>query len=120
MQRKLLALSVRNALAGMLGICSIGGSIAHAQDASSSTQGPAPTASPQAQDGKGQKDGKAVTDLNGVAVTGQLQSLFLSQSTKRDAVNTVDSVSAEEAGKFPAQNVADALYESAMEKLREG
>ncbi len=42
-------------------------------------------------------------------LTGQLQSLFLSQSTKRDAVNTVDSVSAEEAGKFPDQNVADAL-----------
>ncbi|MDQ0010394.1 TonB-dependent receptor [Luteibacter jiangsuensis] len=109
MQRKLLALSVRNALAGMLGICSIGGSIAHAQDAPSSTQGPTPTAAAQAQDGNGQKDGKAVTDLNGVAVTGQLQSLFLSQSTKRDAVNTVDSVSAEEAGKFPDQNVADAL-----------
>jgi TonB-dependent receptor len=125
MQRKVLALSVRNALAGMLGICFMGGSIAQAQDAPSSTQGPAPAAAAptqaaapaqdgnaqdgNAQDAKSQKDGKAVTELNGVAVTGQLQSLFLSQSTKRDAVNTVDSVSAEEAGKFPDQNVADAL-----------
>jgi TonB-dependent receptor len=100
MQRKVLALSVRNALAGMLGICFIGGLMpVHAQDAP-----PAAT-----QDGQRTPDGKAVTDLNGVSVTGQLQSLFLSQSTKRDAVNTVDSVSAEEAGKFPDQNVADAL-----------
>src|ERR1700744_838326 len=101
MQRKVLALSVRNALAGMLGICFVGGFMpVHAQDA------PAATAT---QDSQRTPDGKVVTDLNGVAVTGQLQSLFLSQSTKRDAVNTVDSVSAEEAGKFPDQNVADAL-----------
>lgn len=104
MQRKVLAASVRHALVGMLGICVIGGSAVHAQEAPSN--GPAPTAQT---DGKGQKDGKAVSDLNGVTVTGQLQSLFLSQSTKRDAINTVDSVSAEEAGKFPDQNVADAL-----------
>src|SRR6201991_3302675 len=100
MQRKVLALSVRNALAGMLGICFIGGFMpVHAQDAPAATT----------QDSQRTPDGKVVTDLNGVAVTGQLQSLFLSQATKRDAVNTVDSVSAEAAGKFPDQNVADAL-----------
>lgn len=107
MQRKFLALSVRHALAGIIGICSIGGpALGHAQDAApaSPTTTPAP-----ASDAPPPRDAKAVTDLNGVQVTGQLQSLFLSQSTKRDAVNTVDSVSAEEAGKFPDQNVADAL-----------
>jgi len=103
MQRKYLALSVRHALAGMIGICSISGSMfAEAQEAAPA--GAATTATPPPA-----KDEKAVTELNGVQVTGQLQSLFLSQSTKRDAVNTVDSVSAEEAGKFPDQNVADAL-----------
>jgi len=103
MQRKVLALSVRHALAGMLGMCFIGGfAPVHAQDATPANPPAAATTTPS-------KDGKVVTDLNGVAVTGQLQSLLLSQSTKRDAVNTVDSVSAEEAGKFPDQNVADAL-----------
>jgi TonB-dependent receptor len=114
MQRKVLALSVRNALAGMIGIGLIGGAFqAHAQAAPPAA--PADQATPTRGDGTGTpqdgapKDRKSVTDLNGVQVTGQLQSLFLSQATKRDSISVVDSVSAEEAGKFPDQNVADAL-----------
>lgn len=52
---------------------------------------------------------KSVANLAGVSVFGQLASLQRAQAIKRDAIGIVDSVSAEEAGKFPDQNVADAL-----------
>jgi TonB-dependent receptor len=54
-------------------------------------------------------DDKKVTELGAVAVTGQLAALQRAQAIKQDAVNVVDSISAEEAGKFPDPNVADAL-----------
>lgn len=47
--------------------------------------------------------------LGEVSVTGQLAAIRKAQAIKQDAVGVVDSVSSEEAGKFPDQNVADAL-----------
>lgn len=67
---------------------------------------PAKPAKPAAADGS---DEKKITDLGGVAVTGQLAALQRAQAIKQDSVNVVDSISAEEAGKFPDANVADAL-----------
>ena len=52
---------------------------------------------------------KNAVNLSGISVSGQLASLQRAQEIKRDASGIVDSVSAEEAGKFPDQNVADAL-----------
>ena len=54
-------------------------------------------------------DDKKVTELNAVSVTGQLAAIRRAQAIKQDAVNVVDSISAEETGKFPDPNVADAL-----------
>ena len=121
MQRTMLALSVRNALmAVMSAACVIGYTNAHAQDSPAAStnnaavpvvgQTAAPTTLPSgSQDTSGSADKKKATDLNAISVTGQLGSLFRSQATKQDANGVVDSVSAEEAGKFPDQNVADAL-----------
>jgi len=123
MQQTILALSVRNALVAVVSAaCVIGYANAHAQDVSSTAptknaaltvatgQQAAPATSPSgAQDASGKADGKKTTDLNAISVTGQLGSLFRAQATKQDATGVVDSVSAEEAGKFPDQNVADAL-----------
>jgi iron complex outermembrane receptor protein len=122
MQQTTLALSVRHALVAVIGAtCVIGYTNAHAQDtstapvtnqaapaaASSSADAPSGTAPAGGQSTTNQ--GKKVTDLNTIQVTGQIGSLFRSQATKQDASGVVDSVSAEEAGKFPDQNVADAL-----------
>jgi iron complex outermembrane receptor protein len=52
---------------------------------------------------------KKTSELGEVTVTGQLAAIQHAQEVKKDAVNMVDSVSAEEAGKFPDPNVADAL-----------
>src|ERR1700722_2976221 len=116
MQRTMLALSVRNALmAVMSAACVIGYTNAHAQDsptASTSSaavpvsgQVAAPiTPPPGAQGASANADSKKATDLNANSVTGQLGSLLRSQATKQDANGVVDSVSAEEAGKFPDQN----------------
>jgi len=47
--------------------------------------------------------------LDAVQVTGVRSSLQKSQIIKQDFIGTVDAVSAEDVGKFPDQNVADAL-----------
>jgi len=52
--------------------------------------------------------GNAAT-LDTVQVTGVRSSLQKSQIIKQDFIGTVDAVSAEDVGKFPDQNVADAL-----------
>jgi len=121
MQRTMLALSVRNALMAVLSAaCVIGYTNAHAQDSPTAPtnnaaapvvgQAATPTTLPPgAQGASGSADGKKATDLNAISVTGQLGALSRSQATKEDANGVVDSVSAEEAGKFPDQNVADAL-----------
>jgi len=121
MQRTKMAISVHQALAAIGAACLIGYSVqGHAQ---TSTATPTATATAAASatastpsdqgnpggDAKKKTDDKTVTTLNEVAVTGQLAAIRRAQAIKQDAVNVVDSVSAEEAGKFPDPNVADAL-----------
>jgi iron complex outermembrane receptor protein len=75
------------------------------------TQSAAPPAKPgkPAKPADDKSDEKKVTELGEVAVTGQLAALQRAQAIKQESVNVVDSISAEEAGKFPDPNVADAL-----------
>lgn len=109
MHTKPLTSCVRQALAILAGACLLGyGMHGHAQ-----------TSTPAASNGTSQtstttgdatpKNDKKVTELNAVKVTGQLAAIRRAESIKQDAVNVVDSISAEEAGKFPDPNVADAL-----------
>jgi iron complex outermembrane receptor protein len=74
------------------------GGAAQAQDTQSSAA--APTGSDKPAD---------VQELDAITVTGIRASLENSLNTKRDAVNQVDSISAEEAGKFPDNNLAESL-----------
>jgi len=53
--------------------------------------------------------GGNASTLDTVQVTGVRSSLQKSQIIKQDFIGTVDAVSAEDVGKFPDQNVADAL-----------
>ena len=53
--------------------------------------------------------GSDAPDLEEVVVTGVRASLMRSVDAKRNAATIIDSISAEELGKFPARNVADAL-----------
>jgi len=53
--------------------------------------------------------GGNATTLDTVQVSGVRSSLQKSQIIKQDFIGTVDAVSAEDVGKFPDQNVADAL-----------
>ena len=113
MKRTKMALSVGQALA-MIGFASMVGYSAQGRaqastdsPAASSTSAAAPN--PGTQDAAQKADEKKVTELNTVTVTGQLAALQRAQAIKKDAVNTVDSISAEETGKFPDPNVADAL-----------
>jgi len=57
---------------------------------------------------KRQRGGNTST-LDTVQVTGVRSSLQKSQIIKQDFIGTVDAVSSEDVGKFPDQNVADAL-----------
>ena len=115
MQRTKMELSVSQALAAMGVAYLLGHGVhAHAQTStttpanSTATLAPAtPTASRS--DMRKMADDKKVVDLAAISVTGQLSAIRRAQSIKRDAINVVDSVSAEEAGKFPDPNVADAL-----------
>jgi len=52
---------------------------------------------------------RAADDLAEVVVTGQRAAIRRAEDIKQNSVSVVDAVSAEEAGKFPDQNVADAL-----------
>ena len=119
MQHTKMAFAVRRALMAT----SIAWLVGFGMDAQAQTnpQAPAPdapapaastAAAPQDQTGQTpstKADDKKVTELNGVSVTGQLAALRRAQEIKQDAVNVVDSISAEESGKFPDPNVADAL-----------
>jgi TonB-dependent receptor len=49
------------------------------------------------------------TNLEEITVTGQRAALMRAEDIKKEAIGVVDSVSAEEAGKFPDANVADSL-----------
>ncbi len=66
----------------------------------------APSDNPQA---AGTRDD--ATDLDTIIVTGIRGSLEKSLDTKRDAATHVEAVSAEDIGKLPAKNVADALQQ---------
>lgn len=112
MQRHILAGSIQQALFVVTVIaCAAICNSAYAQDvgassaATTATQGTPPVDPAKAKN----KDGKDVVQLNGVSVTGQLASIRRAQAIKQDATGVVDAVSAEEAGKFPDPNVADAL-----------
>ncbi|RUL64529.1 TonB-dependent receptor [Dyella dinghuensis] len=120
MQRTKLTFSVCQALAIMTGACVIGyGTQAHAQTNTPASATGTPASAPSAQssaaggtgtaDDKKKASDKKVTDLSVVTVSGQLDAIRRAQSIKQNSVNTVDSISAEEAGKFPDPNVADAL-----------
>jgi TonB-dependent receptor len=114
MQRNSMALSVRQALAVMGMASLIGYNVqAHAQTsapAASTATAAAPSQGDEGNGGDGKRaNDKKVTNLNAVTVTGQLAAIRRAQSIKQDAVSVVDSISAEEAGKFPDPNVADAL-----------
>lgn len=54
-------------------------------------------------------DQKNVKDLAGVTVTGIRASMARSLDTKRDADAIVDAITAEDIGKFPSTNVAEAM-----------
>ena len=115
MQRTKMAISVHQALAAIGVACLIGYSAqGHAQTSTAAPTASASASTPSDQassgaDAKKKTDDKTVTTLNGVSVTGQLAAIQRAQAIKQDAINVVDSVSAEEAGKFPDPNVADAL-----------
>jgi len=118
MQLTKLAVAVRRSLVAtgvvwMMGYGAPGFAQAAATPDAASTgaAAPAPQAKPAkpAKPGTTAEDEKKVTELGAVAVTGQLAALQRAQAIKQDAVNVVDSISAEEAGKFPDPNVADAL-----------
>ena len=80
---------------------------ASAQDA---TPAPAPAAqTSQKAAGKSATDPKNVKDLAGVTVTGIRASMARSLDTKRDADAIVDAITAEDIGKFPSTNVAEAM-----------
>ncbi|HEY4146620.1 TonB-dependent receptor [Pinirhizobacter sp.] len=111
MKRTKMALSVGQALAAMgiaclLGYSGQGHAQATADAPAASSTAPVP---PSPVDTTKKPDDKKVTELNTVTVTGQLAALQRAQAIKRDSVNVVDSISAEETGKFPDPNVADAL-----------
>ncbi len=119
MQRTKLMFAVRQAFAITGGVCLLGyGAQGEAQTstpmpgASTSEATPAYDASvrpARKSDDKKSNDKKKMTEGVATTVTGQLAAIRRAQSIKRDAVNVVDSISAEEAGKFPDPNVADAL-----------
>ncbi|MDY1548728.1 TonB-dependent receptor [Luteibacter sahnii] len=113
MQLTKMAFAVRAALVatGMVGLLGHVGPVraqaATTAPAASSTSAAPSTPAPQ--DPQAKAGDKKVTELGAVAVTGQLAALQRAQEIKRDSVNVVDSISAEETGKFPDPNVADAL-----------
>lgn len=111
MQRTVMALSVTQALTAMGVACLLGyGVQAHAQTAPTADTALSAPATQTASDSKAaKKDDKKTTDLSAIHVTGQLAAIRRAQSIKQDATNVVDSISAEETGKFPDPNIADAL-----------
>lgn len=113
MQQTKMALSISRAITAMAMACLMGyGTQTHAQSSSATPTDHVAASANQSAKKKAEKkkaDNKKVVDLSAIAVTGQLSAIRRAQSIKRDSVNVVDSVSAEEAGKFPDPNVADAL-----------
>jgi TonB-dependent receptor len=94
-RRNLLTASI------IAGLCCITGTVA-AQDAS--TQEPARTQTAQQK-----ADAAKAAQLEGITVTGIRASLEKSLDTKRNADAIVEAVTAEDIGKFPNTNVAEAM-----------
>ena len=106
MRRSILAVRIQGLLLGAIGAaCVLSCNITRAADVPAAQPENAATAgSPPAP--------QAAADTGGLAevvVTGQRAAIRRAQDIKLNAVGVVDAVSAEEAGKFPDQNVADAL-----------
>ncbi|MGH8041449.1 MAG: TonB-dependent receptor [Rudaea sp.] len=88
-----------------------------AQDATTQSPGPndAPASAPAAQTLLAQNDSNAgssnanAQELGTVVITGIRESLKKSLQKKRDADAIIDAITAEDIGKFPATNVAEAL-----------
>jgi TonB-dependent receptor len=87
---------------GAAGVISSG--ITQAAGVTAAQPGNATTSSPPAPEA-----GQTTGSLEEVVVTGQRAAIRRAEDIKLNAVSVVDAVSAEEAGKFPDQNVADAL-----------
>jgi iron complex outermembrane receptor protein len=86
-------------IALMLGSAALAPLGAQAQAAAETPQAPAPEATP----------GKRLESLDTVEVRGIRATLAKNLIEKRDSQNIVDSISAEDVGKFPDKNVADSL-----------
>jgi iron complex outermembrane receptor protein len=86
-------------------LCMVGS--IHAQTATQSASGPQPAAATQSSDQTA--DQAKAKQLETVTVTGIRASLQASMDTKRNADAIVDAITAEDIGKFPASNVAEAL-----------
>jgi iron complex outermembrane recepter protein len=110
----------RIALAVM--VCLTASPAAFAQDAATASGQEPPTASPADAAAQAPADAPGdaaateqsdtdddVQNMSEVVVTGQLAALRRAQAIKQDAAGVVDAISAEEAGKFPDQNIADSL-----------
>ena len=87
-------------LATMCAACVMSGGIALAAPSEDATTAGSPPAS------QATGDTGALTEI---VVTGQRAAIRRAEDIKLNSVGVVDAVSAEEAGKFPDQNVADAL-----------
>ncbi|MEX2499929.1 MAG: TonB-dependent receptor [Wenzhouxiangellaceae bacterium] len=55
------------------------------------------------------QDGEDAAELDAVTVTGYRGSVMRAMDRKRDAIGVVDSITAEDIGKFPDQNLAESL-----------
>lgn len=130
MQRTSLSLFVALALGGSPGLPARAAGQAISPDPQSGPDAPAPVAAPAPQAGStdqlpppaptdadpagtdapaAQRPPSDVTQMEAVVVQGTRASLQKSQAIKRNAPNVVDAISAEEVGKFPDANVAEAL-----------
>ena len=98
-RKTLLAASV------IAGLCCLSGAL-HAQDTS---QTATTSSNGQSEQNKERAQKAQVTELSTVTVTGIRASLQASMDTKRNADAIVEAITAEEIGKFPATNVAEAL-----------
>ncbi|HEX5123267.1 MAG TPA: TonB-dependent receptor plug domain-containing protein, partial [Rhodanobacteraceae bacterium] len=78
-------------------------SVLYAEDA------PAPAADPAAPAGASQDATSGETEMGTIVVRGIRESLKRSLETKRDADAVVDAITAEDIGKFPSTNVAEAM-----------
>jgi iron complex outermembrane receptor protein len=106
MRRPILSARARMGLLAAMGAAGVmSGGITRAADVPRAlAENDATTASPPAP-----QAGSDTGGLAEVVVTGQRAAIRRAQDIKLNSVSVVDAVSAEEAGKFPDQNVADAL-----------